>query len=125
MHASYFRTLAVACLPHLRTLNGLNVSAEERLLAEHTWRRLKRLYTLASACQHAPYTPPPYQHAMHLHERQPAGAGSKPAAPGAHESAEVAGSFVKRVLVRTPAPPAPPRLTRPRAARLRRRATRT
>ena len=67
----HFISLTVSLLPHLRSLNGVEVTAEQREEADRQWRRLKRLYLLAAGRMHATLAPLPYQHAMHYSDTPP------------------------------------------------------
>lgn len=81
----HFSSLTVSLLPHLRSLNGVEVTAEQREEADRQWRRLKRLYTLAAGRMHATLAPLPYQHAMHH-------AGTPPASPSKYGGCATAAS---------------------------------
>ena len=67
----HFRSLTISLLPQLRSLNGSEVSAAEREAADRDWRRLKRLYGLASNGLYAQLAPLSYLHAMQLGDNAP------------------------------------------------------
>jgi hypothetical protein len=51
VHSTHFRSLVMAALPALETLNGQAITEGERAVSVALWRRLHRLYGMAARCK--------------------------------------------------------------------------
>ena len=83
---AHFRSLCTATLPLLRSLNGAEITRDEREAAEGEWRRLKRLYSMARNTLHARHAPLPLLHAMSIFD------GATDTGTGARDGARAGGS---------------------------------
>jgi hypothetical protein len=83
---AHFRSLCTATLPLLRSLNGAEITRDEREAAEGEWRRLKRLYSMARNTLHARHAPLPLLHAMSIFD------GPTDTGAGARDGARAGGS---------------------------------
>ena len=73
-------------MPLLRSLNGAEITRDEREAAEGEWRRLKRLYSMARNTLHARHAPLPLLHAMSIFD------GPTDTGAGARDGARAGGS---------------------------------
>ena len=62
----HFVSFTIALLPMLRSLNGLEVTPEQRDTATEQWRRLRRLYQIAAGTLHVRHAIQPATHAMRI-----------------------------------------------------------
>ena len=98
-----FRSFATSMLPMLRSLDGVEVTPEQRGDAERHWRSLKQLYQTARTTVHAKQAPLPFLYAMNLYE--PSSGGGTKAGAGAKEGRGKAAASREAP---PPAPAAPP-----------------
>jgi hypothetical protein len=77
-------------MPLLRSLNGAEITRDEREAAEGEWRRLKRLYSMARNTLHARHAPLPLLHAMSIFDGPTdTGAGARDGARAGGRGASV------------------------------------